>query len=236
LVFNLAQVYVAYRPRTVDPSNGNIYNRSDNNIQFMTGFGDQAFGDVLRLARECDNPSGGETEFVRSNDPGYAKVGVTASFNLSGTFYFCWFPMFTQDYLPYPIYESIHNLYWKIQYEPVLKSTFRTEAIVNRDMVILEMDGTFIDGDLITMAWKGLSYADCNPSNFMGSTFMYNHSAWPALWMGYDTGIKGIQNTNMDDLQVCWKPGAEYAPSVYIRIKKEDMTAYSMRVFDYNTL
>jgi len=24
----------------VDPSNGNIYNRSDNTIQFMTGFGD----------------------------------------------------------------------------------------------------------------------------------------------------------------------------------------------------
>lgn len=80
----------------------------------MTGFGDQAYGDVLRLARECDSPSGGETEFVRSNVPSYAKVGVTNSFNLSGTFYFCWFPMFTSDYLKYPIYESIHNLYWKI--------------------------------------------------------------------------------------------------------------------------
>jgi hypothetical protein len=95
LVFNLAQVYVAYRPRTVDPSNGNIYNRSDNTIQFMTGFGDQAFGDVLRLARECDNPGGGETEFVRSNRPNYDRVDVTKSFNLSGTFYFCWYPMFT---------------------------------------------------------------------------------------------------------------------------------------------
>lgn len=30
------------------------------------------------------------------------------------------------------------------------------------------MDGTFIDGDLITMAWRGKSYADCNPQNFMG--------------------------------------------------------------------
>jgi hypothetical protein len=43
----------------------------------MTGFGDQAFGDVLRLARECDQPKGGETEFVRSNKPNYDKVGVT---------------------------------------------------------------------------------------------------------------------------------------------------------------
>lgn len=97
----------------------------------MTGFGDQAYGDVLRLARECDKPSGAETEFVRSNEPSYDRVGVTASFNLSGTFYFCWFPVFTNDYLRYPIYESIHNLYWKIQYEPVLRSTFRTEAVMN---------------------------------------------------------------------------------------------------------
>ena len=123
---------------------------------------------MLRLARECDNPGGGETEFVRSNKPNYDRVEVIKSFNLSGTFYFCWYPMFTQNYLRYPIYESIHNLYWKIQYEPVLKSTFRTESRINQDMVILEMDGTFIDGDLITMAWRGLSYADCNPQNFMG--------------------------------------------------------------------
>ena len=163
VVFNLAQVYVAYRPRTVDPSNSNIYNRSDNYIRFMTGFGDQGYGDVLRLARDCDSPRGSETEFARSNDPGYDRVGVTASFNLTGTFYFCWFPMFTNDYLNYPIYESIHNLYWQIQYEPVLKSTFRTTATMNQDMVIMQTSGTFIDGDLITMAWQGLSYSDCNP-------------------------------------------------------------------------
>ena len=95
------------------------------------------------------------------------------------------------------------------------------------------MDGTFIDGDLITMAWRGKSYADCNPSNFMGQTYMYNHSSWPALWIGHDTGIKGISDTNMDDMQICWKPGAEYAPSVYIRIKKEDYTMYQMRIFGY---
>ncbi len=80
----------------------------------MTGMGDQGFGDVLRLARDCDNPSGSETEFVRSNVPDYLRVEVTSSFNLSGTFYFCWFPMFTNDLLPYPIYDSIHNLYWMI--------------------------------------------------------------------------------------------------------------------------
>jgi hypothetical protein len=67
-------------------------------------------------------------------------------------------------------------------------------------MMILKMDGTFIDGDLITMAWRGLTYADCNPMNFMGDSYMYNHSSWPALWMGFDTGINGIENTNMDEL------------------------------------
>jgi hypothetical protein len=40
----------------------------------------------------------------------------------------------------------------------------------------------------------------------------------------------------MDDLQICWKPGAEYAPSVYIRVKKEDYTAYSMRIFGYDDI
>ena len=80
----------------------------------MTGFGDQAYGDVLRLARNCDDPEGDETEFVRSNVPGYDKVAVINAFNLSGTFYFCWMPMFINDYLSYPIYESVHNLYYMI--------------------------------------------------------------------------------------------------------------------------
>lgn len=35
--FNLMQLYLAYRPRTIDPSNGSIYNRTDNKIQWMTG-------------------------------------------------------------------------------------------------------------------------------------------------------------------------------------------------------
>ena len=156
---------------------------------------------------------------------------MTQAFNLSGTFYFCWYPKFTQDYLPYPIYEYIHNLYWQIQYEPVILPTFRTQAFMNQDMIILQMQGTFIDGDLMTMAWPGLSYADCNPSNFMGATYTYNNSAWPGLWMGYDTGIRGILNTNMDQLQLCWKPGAASAPSVYIRLKLVDTSAYTMRIF-----
>lgn len=32
----------------------------------------------------------------------------------------------------------------------------------------------------------------------MGATYTYNHSSWPGIWMGYDTGIHGIVNTNMD--------------------------------------
>ena len=97
----------------------------------MTGFGDQGYGDVLRLGRDCDNPSGSETEFVRSNIPDYDRVDVSQSFNLSGKFYFCWFPMFMNDFLSYPIYESVHNLFWEIQYEPLLQATFRTTGTMN---------------------------------------------------------------------------------------------------------
>ena len=36
----MAQLYIAFRPRTIDPSTGHIYNRTDNSLQWMTGGGD----------------------------------------------------------------------------------------------------------------------------------------------------------------------------------------------------
>lgn len=54
--------------------------------------------------------------------------------------------------------------------------------------------------------------------------------------MGHNSGINGISSTLMDEIQVCWKPSADGAPNVYIRVKKEDLGPYMMRVFDYNTL
>lgn len=76
------------------------------------------------------------------------------------------------------------------------------------------------------MAWRGVNYSDCNPINMLGQVYTYNHSSWPGVWMGYDSGIKGITYSQMDDLQVCWKPGADSAPNVFIRVKKEDLTPY----------
>lgn len=63
---------------------------------------------------------------------------------------------------------------------------------MNEDMILFNMRGTFLDGDKFTMAWGGVNYSDCNPSNFFGQEYVYNHSYWPAAWMGYTTGIHGI--------------------------------------------
>ena len=67
----------------------------------------------------------------------------------------------------------------------------------------------------------------------MGEAYMYNSSSWPGMWMGYDTGIHGIMNSNMDELQICWKPSANGAPSVYIRVKLDDGSPYMLRLFQY---
>ena len=76
-------------------------------------------------------------------------------------------------------------------------------------------------------------YADCNPTNFLGDTYTYNHSSWPGVWIGYDTGVHGILNSKMDEVQACWKPGAEAAPSTFIRLLKTDGQPYILRIFDY---
>jgi hypothetical protein len=34
----------------------------------------------------------------------------------------------------------------------------------------------------------------------MGQTYTYNHSSWPGIWMGFETGIHGVLDTNMDEL------------------------------------
>ena len=50
------------------------------------------------------------------------------------------------------------------------------------------------------MSWRGLTYADCDPINVLGSSYTYNHSFWPGVWMGYATGIHGINATVMDEI------------------------------------
>ena len=55
-------------------------------------------------------------------------------FNVTGEFFFCWNPVFMQDFSPVPLYDNIHNLKYKVQYEPVLSQTFMTIATVNEDI------------------------------------------------------------------------------------------------------
>ena len=146
----------------------------------------------------------------------------------------CWSPVFVQDYMENPYYETLHSLKYTVQDEPVFKETMITSAYMNRDMVMLNIEGSFLDGDSFTMAWKGYQYSDCNPANFIGDPYTYNHTAWPGIWMGYESGVHGvyyIKNTPMDELQACWRPSSDSAPDVYIRIKKEELSAYIMRYY-----
>ena len=75
---------------------------------------------------------------------------------------------------------------------------------------MFDIYGSFNDGDRFTMAWGGVNYSDCNPANFLGETYVYNHSHWPGVWMGYTTGIHGVTTYQhyMDELQACWQPSA----------------------------
>lgn len=52
-----------------------------------------------------------------------------------------------QEWSPTPLYDDIHNLKYMIQYEPVLKTSFRTVATVNEDIFVPELIGSFNDGD-----------------------------------------------------------------------------------------
>ena len=70
----------------------------------------------------------------RSNTPSYDKIFILNTFNITGDFYFCWNPVFMQDFSPMPIYDNVHNLKYKIQYEPTLKGVFRTVGSVNEDI------------------------------------------------------------------------------------------------------
>ena len=100
-------------------------------LQWMSGYGDQAYGDFIRLGFDCYNPVFNETQIMRSNQPDYPVLTIFKDFNLTGKFFFCWYPVFMQDKLSYPAYEAIHNLQYVVQHEPVIKSTFMTQASLN---------------------------------------------------------------------------------------------------------
>jgi hypothetical protein len=70
------QIYLVQRPRTIDPVNGAIYNRTDNVLQWMSGWGDQAYGDIIRFMTNCDQPIANETEIMRTWVPDYEKVVI----------------------------------------------------------------------------------------------------------------------------------------------------------------
>ena len=97
---------------------------------------------------------------------------------------------------------------------------------MNERPVNFDYSGSFVDGDQLTMSWKGENFADCKPINFMGEVYTYNHTNWPAVWFGYSSGIHGIDSYKKDELHLCWKPSAKQAPDAWIRLKKTTGGAY----------
>lgn len=101
-------------------------------------------------------------------------------------------------------------------------------------MVRYDLMGAFVEGDVIRVAWSGLIISDCNPDNFVGTSFTRNFTYWPSFWFGYQTGIFGITNTSMDELHLCYMSQARDAPQAWSRIKKTTGTSYFVRVMMYS--
>jgi len=113
---------------------------------------------------------------------------------------------------------------------PTLDTSAVVKANANEDMVRYDLQGGFVEGDMIKVSWRGLILADCNPDNFIGDTFVRNYSYWPSFWFGYQTGVNGIKNTSMDDLHLCYMSRAKDAPQAWSRIKKTTGTNYFVKV------
>jgi hypothetical protein len=117
---------------------------------------------------------------------------------------------------------------------PTLDTSAVVKANANEDMIRYDLQGGFVEGDMIKVSWRGQILADCNPDNFIGDTFLRNYSYWPSFWFGYQTGINGIKNTSMDDLHLCYMSRAKDAPQAWSRIKKTTGTSYFVKVLKYS--
>ena len=133
-----------------------------------------------------------------------------------------------------PYYHPVHDLKFKIVSVPTLDTSAVVKANANEDMVRYDLQGGFVEGDMIKVSWRGLILADCNPDNFIGDTFVRNYSYWPSFWFGYQTGVNGIKNTSMDDLHLCYMSRAKDAPQAWSRIKKTTGTSYFVKVLKYS--
>jgi|LauGreDrversion4_2_1035121.scaffolds.fasta_scaffold21088_1 hypothetical protein len=105
----------------------------------------------------------------RDSVTGYGTHFMT-NFSSSGDYYFCWMPAYVQDTnLPY--FNPAHNLRFKVVAVPTVRTNSPTNAIMNENLINFKLQGAFVEGDIIQLSWAGLVVSDCNPINFVGTTF-----------------------------------------------------------------
>lgn len=218
--------------RSVNPANNNIFQISSVYRDFETGGGDQAYGDVIKFSTDCDYTNGIDYQAVRDNAGAYETIEVS-TLQTTGEFFFCWKPQFIQESQT-PYYESVHGLRYKVISRPVIASTAPPSTEMNERFIRFDLEGSFVEGDQLTLSWRGVAFADCNPVNFLGDVYTYNHTHWPSVWFGYGSGIHGVDTYEMDELHLCWKPVANSAPSAWIRLKKTTGGSYQIRLNEYD--
>lgn len=210
VAFNLYQLYLIAPPSTIDPSTGDAFMSDGVSRTWGTAGGDQGFSDFIKFSLDCDHTLFSDYEMRRDTKPSYGQHFMK-SWAWPGNYYFCWMPTYVQE-TDLPYYNTVHDLRFKIVSVPTLDTSTQTNTNMNEDLVNYPFYGAFVEGDQIKISWKGLVLADCNPDNFIGSTFTHNYSYWPAFWYGYQTGIYGIKNNSMDELHLCYMSQARDSP------------------------
>jgi hypothetical protein len=210
VAFNLYQIYLIATPKTIDPSTGDAFMSDGVIITWGSAGGDQSYYDVMKFSLDCDHTLYTDYEIYRDTKPSFGSHFMK-NFTFAGNYFFCWMPTFIQE-TELPYYNTVHDLQFRIVSVPTVDTSSATFVNANEDMVRYNLQGAFAEGDVIRVSWKGLVLADCNPDNFIGTTYTRNFSYWPSFWFGYQTGIYGIKNNSMDELHLCYMSQAKDAP------------------------
>lgn len=155
------------------------------------------------------------------------------SFSKAGNFLFCWQHNYIQE-TDFPYFEAIHNLKFTVVSNPQVSDSSVAAINSNEHIINFDLKGSFAEGDKLIFAWSGKTAADCNPKNFLGSTYLYRYSYFSSVWFGINSGTYGIKNYTMDEIQMCYSSNAEDAPSSWFRVKKTTGAIYFIKVHEYN--
>lgn len=131
--------------------------------------GDEGVGDVIKFSLDCAFPQSSDYEMMRNEKPSYGTHQIK-KFSSSGDYFFCWQPTFVQE-TKEPYFQAIYDLRYRIVSTPAISPLAVTTVRMNEDMARFDLAGTFAEGDKLAFSWKGLVITDCNPSNFIGSSY-----------------------------------------------------------------